>query len=184
MEVTFEGTEMTPEELRTADWITKVRKHVNDLRDSARDQRALYHCTPGLRKLGEYEEAARKQRRAFLLRQNLADPRALYRCAVELRELGEYEETTRMQRRAFDLGLDQVQARVLYHCALRLPHLDPRVFYRCAVGLSEIGEYEKAGCKQGRALSLKRHLELVVNEFLLLEHDDIIKLTRNQNMQR
>ncbi|KAH8024186.1 hypothetical protein HPB51_022247 [Rhipicephalus microplus] len=39
MEVTVEGTEITPEEFRTADWITKVGKHVKELRDSARGDR-------------------------------------------------------------------------------------------------------------------------------------------------
>ncbi|KAH7960034.1 hypothetical protein HPB49_016365 [Dermacentor silvarum] len=39
MEVTVEGTEITPEELRTADWITKVGKHVKELQDLARDER-------------------------------------------------------------------------------------------------------------------------------------------------
>ncbi|KAH8001185.1 hypothetical protein HPB51_026310 [Rhipicephalus microplus] len=39
MEVTVEGTEVTPEEFRTVDWITKVRKHVKELRDSARGER-------------------------------------------------------------------------------------------------------------------------------------------------
>ncbi|KAH8025734.1 hypothetical protein HPB51_010975 [Rhipicephalus microplus] len=33
------GTEITPEEFRTADWITKVGKHVKALRDSARGDR-------------------------------------------------------------------------------------------------------------------------------------------------
>ncbi|KAL3205969.1 hypothetical protein MRX96_010893 [Rhipicephalus microplus] len=36
MEVTMEDTEVLPEELRTTDWITKVRKHVKELRDTAR----------------------------------------------------------------------------------------------------------------------------------------------------
>lgn len=39
MEVTVEGTEVTPEELRTADWITKVGKHVRELQDLARGDR-------------------------------------------------------------------------------------------------------------------------------------------------
>ncbi|KAH7981350.1 hypothetical protein HPB49_023317 [Dermacentor silvarum] len=39
MEETVEGTEITPEELRTADWITKVGKHVKELQDLARDER-------------------------------------------------------------------------------------------------------------------------------------------------
>ncbi|KAH8040178.1 hypothetical protein HPB51_009556 [Rhipicephalus microplus] len=39
MEVTVEGTEITPEEFRTADWITKVGKHVKELRDAARGDR-------------------------------------------------------------------------------------------------------------------------------------------------
>ncbi|KAH8021155.1 hypothetical protein HPB51_012550 [Rhipicephalus microplus] len=39
MEVTVEGTEITPEEFRTAVWITKVGKHVKELRDSARGDR-------------------------------------------------------------------------------------------------------------------------------------------------
>ncbi|KAH8027749.1 hypothetical protein HPB51_008873 [Rhipicephalus microplus] len=39
MEVTVEGAEITPEEFRTADWITKVGKHVKDLRYSARGDR-------------------------------------------------------------------------------------------------------------------------------------------------
>ncbi|KAH8009671.1 hypothetical protein HPB51_018968 [Rhipicephalus microplus] len=39
MEVTMEGTEITPEEFRTADWITKVGKHVKELRDAARGDR-------------------------------------------------------------------------------------------------------------------------------------------------
>ncbi|KAL3183283.1 hypothetical protein MRX96_000264 [Rhipicephalus microplus] len=38
IEVTVKGTEIIPEEVRTADWITKVGKHVKDLRDSARGQ--------------------------------------------------------------------------------------------------------------------------------------------------
>ncbi|KAL3208595.1 hypothetical protein MRX96_038999, partial [Rhipicephalus microplus] len=36
IEVTVDGTEITPEEFRTVDWITKVGKHVKELRDSAR----------------------------------------------------------------------------------------------------------------------------------------------------
>ncbi|KAL1463965.1 hypothetical protein MTO96_043096 [Rhipicephalus appendiculatus] len=39
MEVTVEGTEITPEEFRAADWITKVGKHVKELQDSARGDR-------------------------------------------------------------------------------------------------------------------------------------------------
>ncbi|KAL3195525.1 hypothetical protein MRX96_045625 [Rhipicephalus microplus] len=39
MEATVEGTEITPEEFRTADWITKVGKHVEELRDAARGDR-------------------------------------------------------------------------------------------------------------------------------------------------
>ncbi|KAH8024451.1 hypothetical protein HPB51_024527 [Rhipicephalus microplus] len=39
MEVTVESTEITPEEFRTADWITKDGKHVEELRDSARGDR-------------------------------------------------------------------------------------------------------------------------------------------------
>ncbi|KAL3210430.1 hypothetical protein MRX96_037162 [Rhipicephalus microplus] len=39
MEVTVEGTEITPEEFRTADWITKFGKHVKELRDIARGDR-------------------------------------------------------------------------------------------------------------------------------------------------
>ncbi|KAL3194398.1 hypothetical protein MRX96_046101 [Rhipicephalus microplus] len=39
MEVTVEGTEITPEEFRTAVWITKVGKHVKELRYSARGDR-------------------------------------------------------------------------------------------------------------------------------------------------
>ncbi|KAH8021306.1 hypothetical protein HPB51_014877 [Rhipicephalus microplus] len=38
IEVTVKGTEIIPEEVITADWITKVGKHVKELRDSARDQ--------------------------------------------------------------------------------------------------------------------------------------------------
>ncbi|KAL1482763.1 hypothetical protein MTO96_033567 [Rhipicephalus appendiculatus] len=39
MEVTVEGTELTREEFRAADWITKVGKHVKELQDSARGDR-------------------------------------------------------------------------------------------------------------------------------------------------
>ncbi|KAH7944758.1 hypothetical protein HPB49_000065 [Dermacentor silvarum] len=39
MEVTVEVTEITPEELKSADWITKVGKHVKELQDLARDER-------------------------------------------------------------------------------------------------------------------------------------------------
>ncbi|KAH7961513.1 hypothetical protein HPB52_009520 [Rhipicephalus sanguineus] len=39
MEVTVEGTEITPEEFRAAEWITKVGRHVKELQDSARDDR-------------------------------------------------------------------------------------------------------------------------------------------------
>ncbi|XP_077523838.1 uncharacterized protein LOC144134902 [Amblyomma americanum] len=39
MEVTVEDTEITPEELRTSDWITKVGKHVKERQDLTRGER-------------------------------------------------------------------------------------------------------------------------------------------------
>ncbi|KAH8034034.1 hypothetical protein HPB51_019099 [Rhipicephalus microplus] len=67
------------------------------------DPMVICYCVVGLRELGKYKEAARMQRRAFVLRLHLAESRALYRCSVGLRELGEYTEVARMPRRGFTL---------------------------------------------------------------------------------